>query len=130
MTGANETGGKYAYERLDRLMHEKARLSIMASLYTKKEGHSFNELKDLCSLTDGNLSRHISILKEAGMLEVIKGYENNKPNTNCVLTETGRSRFKEYLNELEQIVKDARTAGKYANSADEMPGFSPAWDIK
>ncbi|MBI9107660.1 MAG: transcriptional regulator [Spirochaetales bacterium] len=126
MTKANETGGRYAYERLDRLMHEKARLSIMASLYTRKEGHNFNELKKLCSLTDGNLSRHISILKEAGLLEVIKGYENNKPYTICKLTETGRRRFKDYLNELEQIIKDARTAGKYSERADDIYGFSPA----
>ena len=126
MTGINENGGKFAYDGLDRLMHEKARLSIMASLYTRKKGRSFNELKQLCSLTDGNLSRHISILKDAELINVIKSYEKNKPNTSCELTETGRIRFRAYLNELEQIVKDAEAAGKRSENTDELHGFSPA----
>jgi DNA-binding MarR family transcriptional regulator len=126
MTPEDNNSGKYAYEGLDRLMHEKARLSIMASLYTRKEGHSFNELKELCSLTDGNLSRHISILKEAGLLKVIKSYEKNKPMTLCRLTESGRGRFREYLNELEQIVNDASAAREYSENEDEMHGLSPA----
>ena len=121
----NEVGGKFAYEGLDRLMHEKARLSIMASLYARKDGHSFNELKKLCDLTDGNLSRHISILKEAGLVDVIKGYEKNKPNTVCRLTDVGRVRFREYLSELEQIIKDASTAESPILSV-ERNGLSPA----
>lgn len=126
MTDIKENIGKFAYDGLDRLLHEKARLSIMASLYTRREGHSFNELKDLCSLTDGNLSRHISILKSAGLLEVLKGYEKNKPNTSCKLTESGRRRFETYLTELEQIVKDASAVGKQSENIDEMHGYSPA----
>jgi len=126
MTKTDGSGGKFAYDGLDRLLHEKARLSIMASLYTRTEGHNFNELKKLCSLTDGNLSRHISILKEAGLVRVTKGYEKNKPNTLCQLTETGRSRFRAYLSELEQIVKDAASAAKQSENIDEMHGLSPA----
>ncbi len=126
MKNNEEGGGRFAYEGLDRLMHEKARLSIMASLYTRKEGHNFNELKKLCNLTDGNLSRHISILKEAGLVEVIKGYRRNKPNTICTLTETGRMRFREYLSELEKIVQDASAVEKYAENVNAKEGFSPA----
>jgi DNA-binding MarR family transcriptional regulator len=126
MTVKIDDGGKFAYEGIDKLMHEKARLGIMASLYAQKKGHSFNELKRLCSLTDGNLSRHISILKEAGLLSVIKGYEKNKPITSCVLTDIGRSRFRDYLNELEQIVKDASTVEKHSENVDEIHGYSPA----
>ena len=124
-----EKVGKFAYEGIDRLMHEKARLSIMASLYTRKEGHSFNELKRLCSLTDGNLSRHISILKEAELLTVKKGFEKNKPVTSCVLTDSGRNRFRSYLNELEQIVKDASAAERRTGDINEIKGFTPAWEL-
>ncbi|MDC7227687.1 MAG: transcriptional regulator [Spirochaetales bacterium] len=125
MNKSDENGGRFAYEGLDRLMHEKARLSIMASLYTRVEGHNFNELKKLCSLTDGNLSRHITVLKQAGLIEVIKGYEGNKPNTVCRLTESGRERFKSYLTELEQVIRDA-AAGSIVETVDEKRGFSPA----
>lgn len=121
----SDSGGRFAYDGLDRIMHEKARLSIMASLYIKKDGHNFNELKKLCDLTDGNLSRHISILKEAGLIQVKKGYEGNKPNTCCKLTDTGRIRFREYLCELEKIIKDAAAAGS-SEVINKKQGFSPA----
>ena len=58
--------GRYAYDGLDRVLHEKARLGIMTSLVTRPEGAVFNELKRLCALTDGNLSRHVDVLQEAG----------------------------------------------------------------
>jgi len=119
-------GGKFAYERLDRLMHEKARLSIMTSLYTRSEGHNFNELKNLCGLTDGNLSRHISILREAGLLEVNKGYEKNKPNTSCCLTKIGRTRFRDYLCELEQVIRDASAAERVQEKLSDRHEFSTA----
>ena len=122
----DEDSGRYSYDGLDRLMHEKARLSIMASLYTWKKGYNFNELKKMCNLTDGNLSRHISILKDAGLVEVIKGYEKNKPNTKCKLTETGRMRFREYLNELEKIIKDASAESRFSELLDERRGVSHA----
>ena len=125
------SGGRFAYEGLDRIMHEKARLSIMASLYVRRKGHNFNELKKLCSLTDGNLSRHISILKEAGLLNVTKSYDGNKPVTTCELSETGRERFREYLAELEQVIRDASAVEKSAahDPAEGMMknrGLSPA----
>ncbi len=126
MKNSDNGGGRFAYEGLDRLMHEKARLSIMTSLYTKRDGHNFNELKKLCTLTDGNLSRHISILKDAGLIKVIKGYEKNKPNTICRLTEAGRTRFREYLSELEKIIKDVSAAGRYSEAVNEQHGISSA----
>ena len=58
--------GTFSYEGLDRVLHEKARLSIMSSLFTHPEGLLFNDLKGFCALTDGNLSRHLQILNEAG----------------------------------------------------------------
>src|SRR5207237_6205038 len=57
--------GRYAYEGLDRLIHERARLAILSSLASNESGLTFNDLKDLCALTDGNLSRQLQMLKEA-----------------------------------------------------------------
>lgn len=123
---ADPASGRFAYEGLDRLLHEKARLSIMSSLYAARKGLGFNDLKKLCNLTDGNLSRHISILKEAGLIKVTKGYERNKPKTRCELTAAGRRRFRDYLSELEQIIKDASSQQKLAESIADRHGFSPA----
>ena len=75
--------GRFACERLDRVLHERARLGIAASLVTHPEGVSFAEIKRLCALTDGNLSRHIDVLRDAGLVEVWKGVENRRPLTIC-----------------------------------------------
>ena len=68
-----DESGRYAYEGLDRVLHEKARLGIMTSLVTRSEGVLFNELKRLCALTDGNLSRHLDVLQEAALVEAWRG---------------------------------------------------------
>lgn len=99
--------GRFAYEGLDRLLHEKARLGILASLMTRPDGALFGELKQLCSLTDGNLSRHIDVLHEAGLVEVWKGFDGKRPQTLCRLSTAGRDRFLDYLAELERVVRDA-----------------------
>ena len=113
--------GRFAYEGLDRVLHEKARLGIMTSLVTRPEGAVFNELKRLCALTDGNLSRHLQVLQEAGLVEVIKGYEGNRPHTTCRLTKAGRRRFLDYLAVLELLVRDAaRAAGKEASPLSRL----------
>ena len=80
---------------------------ILTSLVAHPKGLLFNDLKDLCSLTDGNLSRHLQVLHEAGLVEVWKGYQKNRPQTLCRLTDEGRRRFLEYINVLENVVADA-----------------------
>ena len=65
--------GRFSYEGLDRVLHERARLGIMASLAAHAGGLLFNDLKELCALTDGNLSRHLAVLSEAGLIEIWKG---------------------------------------------------------
>lgn len=99
--------GRFAYKGLDRIMHEKARLGILTSLVSRPEGVLFNDLKELCSLTDGNLSRHLQTLQEAGLVEVWKGYHNKRPQTLCRLSQEGRDRFMAYLDQLEKVVRDA-----------------------
>jgi DNA-binding MarR family transcriptional regulator len=124
------TGGRFAYEGLDRLMHEKARLGIMTSLATRPEGLLFNDLKHLCALTDGNLSRHLQTLQEAGLVEVWKGFHRRRPQTLCRLSLEGRERFVEYLGELERVVRDAaaiRDEAKAAQGEEAPEGYPPGW---
>src|SRR5579862_5526840 len=93
--------GRFAYEGLDRVIHERARLSVLTSLITHPKGLTFNELKQLCSLTDGNLSRHLSVLEKDAMVEILKGHDRNRPQTVCRITAAGRKRYLEYLETLE-----------------------------
>ncbi|MSU77009.1 MAG: ArsR family transcriptional regulator [Gemmataceae bacterium] len=116
--------GRFAYEGLDRVIHEKARLSIVTSLTTHPAGLLFNDLKDLCALTDGNLSRHLQILNEAGLIQIWKSFKDNRPQTLCRLTELGRKRFLEYVTVLENVVTDALSAEK---SAEELAKLSKGW---
>ncbi len=117
--------GRFAYDGLDRILHEKARLGIMTSLVTRPEGLRFSELKRLCALTDGNLSRHLDVLREAGLVEIWKGYDNRRPQTLCRLTPEGRARFAEYLLELEKVIRDAMP--KAARKPDRVPELPPGW---
>ena len=119
--------GRFAYEGLDRVLHEKARLGIMTSLVGRPEGLIFADLKRLCTLTDGNLSRHLDVLREAGLVEIWKGFEHRRPQTLCRLTPEGRQRFVAYLEELEQVIRDAMPkAAKRERVPDLPPGFQPA----
>jgi len=73
--------GRYAYVGLDRVLHEKARLGVLTALVARPDGVAFTELVRLCALTDGNLSRHLDVLAEAGLVEVRKGYDRRRPLT-------------------------------------------------
>jgi DNA-binding MarR family transcriptional regulator len=119
------TAGRFAYEGLERVIHEKARLGILASLVTHQDGLVFNDLKDLCALTDGNLSRHLQMLQEGGLVEVWKGTKKNRPQTLVRLTESGRKRFGEYITVLESVVADA-AAGASASSSSASPATGRA----
>ena len=119
--------GRYAYEGLERVLHEKARLGLLTSLAAHPNGLSFNELKDLCSLTDGNLSRHLKVLEEASLLEVEKSFEQNRPLTLCRLTAEGRQRFLDYIDVLEQVVRDAAEAAKAAIPSRTTTPAKPGW---
>lgn len=106
-TKLGSSEGRFAYEGLDRVIHERARLSVLTSLMTNPKGLTFNDLKELCALTDGNLSRHLQVLNQAKLVEIVKGYEKNRPMTICRMSATGRKRYMEYLTTLEQVVRDA-----------------------
>jgi DNA-binding HxlR family transcriptional regulator len=113
-SGKDEQAGRFAYEGLDRVIHEKARLSVLTSLAAHPKGVVFGDLKQMCGLTDGNLSRHLHVLEEAGIIAIEKGYEHNRPQTVCRITAQGRQRYLDYLKVLEQVVRDAASAAKAA----------------
>jgi DNA-binding MarR family transcriptional regulator len=117
--------GRYAYEGLDRVIHERARLSVLTSLIANPKGLTFNNLKQLCSLSDGNLSRHLSVLEKAKLIEIQKGHERNRPQTICRITTSGRKRYLEYLTTLEQVVRDAAATGKSQASESLMRSLTP-----
>lgn len=112
--------GKFAYGGLERVIHERARLSILSSLSAHPQGLLFNDLKSLCDLTDGNLSRQLQALKEAELVEVWKGIKNRRPQTMCRLTDIGRKRFLEYIAELEKVVANALATQGQAKSNSKI----------
>jgi DNA-binding MarR family transcriptional regulator len=118
--------GRFAYAGLDRLIHERARLSVLTSLSAHPKGLLFGDLKQLCALTDGNLSRHLQVLQEAKLVEISKGFENNRPQTLCRITPSGRRRYLEYLEVLEQVVRDAAAAAKRESARGVGRVLAPA----
>lgn len=120
-----DDAGKYAYEGLDRVLHEKARLGIMTSLVSRPDGVVFGELKALCNLTDGNLSRHLEVLARDGLVKIDKAFVANRPQTTCRVTAQGRKRFREYLGQLEQVLRDAH-AEEPTTKTDRGTGWAPA----
>jgi DNA-binding MarR family transcriptional regulator len=111
------SGPRFAYDGLDRVIHEHARLSVLTSLITHPRGLSFSELKGYCALTDGNLNRHLQVLEEARLVTVAKRHDNNRPQTLCKITPLGRRRYLEYLEVLEQVILDGTRASSEPDSA-------------
>lgn len=119
--------GRFSYEGLDRVMHERARLGILASLAAHAGGLLFNDLKQLCALTDGNLSRHMAVLIEVGLVEELKGAAGPRPQTRYRLTPDGRRRFAEYIGVLERVIADAQADARPATGQAPLAGgWSPA----
>ena len=110
---AEAPDGRFAYDGLDRPLHEKARLGILTALVTQRDGLAFTDLARLCALTDGNLSRHLDVLAEEGLVQIAKTFANRRPLTTCKMTAAGRKRFREYLGQLERVLRDA--------AEDEVP---------
>ena len=89
-------------------------------------GLAFADLKQLCGLTDGNLSRHLQVLQEAGLVEIAKSFQANRPQTACRITASGRRQYLDYLAVLEQVVRDAAAAAKAATEIAGRRDLKPA----
>jgi DNA-binding MarR family transcriptional regulator len=121
----DQPAAPFAYEGLDRVIHERARLSVLTSLISNPRGLTFNDLKQLCALTDGNLSRHLRVLEQAKFVEILKGHDQNRPQTVCRITASGRKRYVEYLTTLEQVVRDAAKGAK-ADATTALRNLTPS----
>lgn len=112
----------FAYRGLERVIHERARLSVLTSLVTHPGGLPFNDLTRLCGLTDGNLSQHLRVLQLAQLVDISKGYGGNRPQTFSRITAAGRKRYVEYLSVLEQVLLDASSAVRSRSAARAKRG--------
>jgi DNA-binding transcriptional ArsR family regulator len=116
------SSSRFAYDGLNRVIHERARLSVLTSLVTRSKGLLFSELRGLCGLTDGNLNRHLMVLEEARLVSLTKTVGGARTQTLCRITALGRRRYLDYLAVLEQVILD----GAVALKANKLPGDSPA----
>jgi DNA-binding HxlR family transcriptional regulator len=94
----------FDFQKLDKIIHEKWRLAIMALLASRRNW-SFQELKAELKMSDGNLITHMRTLHKQGLVSVTKEIRG-RPQTTYALTPKGRSAFREHINALEEIVKE------------------------
>lgn len=101
----NRLRGNHPVGNIDRLIHEPARLLIMACLYIVDSG-DFTFLMNQTGLTHGNLSSHMSKLEAVGYIEVEKEFVDRRPHTMLRLTDRGRGAFDEYRKRMADIFDD------------------------
>jgi DNA-binding MarR family transcriptional regulator len=92
---------------LDRLIHERVRLGMLSALAVN-DFLTFNDLKRLLEVTDGNLSVHARKLEEAGYVTCAKSFENRMPRTEYRLSPRGRKALERYLDHMEALISAAR----------------------
>lgn len=89
------------------MLEHRIRLQIMSVLVTH-DGYEFSAMKDVLSITDGNLASHIKALEREKYISVSKSFVDKKPNTKYKITERGRHAFKRHLDALEAVVKQQK----------------------
>jgi predicted ArsR family transcriptional regulator len=107
-----QAASPFAYDGLNRVIHERARLGVLTCLLTHPRGLPFPEMKKLCALTDGNLNRHLQVLQEANLVSPAKGPDRDRPQTFYRITALGRRRYLDYLAVLERVILDGAAATK------------------
>ena len=95
---------KISLEQFDKAFESRIRLQIM-SVLVANENYDFNSLKELLSVTDGNLASHLKALEKQEYITVNKSFLGRKPNTQYAASENGRSAFKKHLQALENLIK-------------------------
>jgi DNA-binding HxlR family transcriptional regulator len=88
--------------KLNKLFESRIRLGIM-SILSVNDHASFNAMKELMGLTDGNLAAHLRVLEESGFIHSNKQFISRKPSTYYMITSMGRRQFKNHLKALEQL---------------------------
>jgi len=92
------------FSKLDKVIHEKARLSIVTLLASRVERWPFQDLKAELGMSDGNLVTHLRTLAKAGYVDSEKVEGEGRPQTHYALTAAGRKAFEDYLVVLESIL--------------------------
>ncbi len=119
---------RQAMSELDRIFHEKARLGILTTIIATPDELNFNEIKELCGLTDGNLNRHLKVLIDSKILSVKKTGSGRNTNSQYRMTDKGRKQFSHYLAALETILNAAQINAPEPSQTRRKPGggLSPA----
>lgn len=102
-----KTAAPTAAPDLNRLIHQRVRLGIMSALAVNNS-LTFNDLKDLLEITDGNLSVHARKLEEAGYVTCVKSFVNRVPKSEYTLTDAGRRALEQYLDQMEILIRSMR----------------------
>jgi DNA-binding MarR family transcriptional regulator len=89
---------------LNKIFDNRIRLGVMSVLMVNEE-MSFNDLKQLMEVTDGNLATHLVTLEENGFIKVHKGFIGRKTNTTYSITRAGQKAFSDHITALEQMIK-------------------------
>jgi DNA-binding MarR family transcriptional regulator len=106
---------------LNKVFDSRIRMGVMSVLLVN-ELISFNDLKQLLELTDGNLASHLINLEENGYIKVHKGFIGRKTNTTYSITNTGEKAFKEHIGALENMIRGVSPAtGHHTDNKIDHP---------
>ncbi len=109
MTIENSRGSGESLERISDIVHQKNRLSILAALNASGTS-DFKSLKQITALTDGNLSRHLEVLENAGLVTISKAFVGRRPKTSVTITDQGLRAFLDEVAIMQRLVEDVREA--------------------
>ena len=90
-------------EKLNKIIHERVRLGVMSVLSVRGR-FTFNELKALLKVTDGNLSVHAAILERNGLISIMKDFDGKRPRKTFEITNKGKEQFMLYVAEIEKMI--------------------------
>jgi len=108
-------------QRLDDTVHQRVRLGILAVL-AEADLADFGFLKDSLGLTDGNLSRHLQVLEEAGFVTIAKTFEGRRPRTWISSTKPGRAAFAAELAALRELLAAVDSSGNQHSGTENAHG--------
>ena len=108
VTGSPEPDAAHPVNGLDEVVHQRVRLGILTISHEARRVE-FGYLRDQLELTAGNLSKHLSVLEAAGLIDVEKGYEGRRGRTWITLTADGRTALADEIRRLKQLITRVET---------------------
>jgi len=115
--GPRPPGGRHPTSDLDETVHQRHRLGIL-TITAEAKSAEFGYLREALGLTAGNLSRHLTVLEEAGLVQVAKGYQGRRPRTWVRITGRGRAALAAELIALTELLRRHGPAGERGKVAD------------